>query len=62
MIPALVPNVLDMGLKDAVYLLEECGLRVKADGRGTVREQSLQPGLKLQKGATIHLKMSITDE
>ncbi len=38
--PGLVPNVVDMGLKDAVYLLESKGLKVEADGRGTVRQQS----------------------
>lgn len=57
----LVPNVIDMGLKDAVYLLESYGLKVKVEGRGTVRSQSLLPGSRLTGGQQITLKMSISD-
>ena len=60
-LPNLVPNVKDMGLKDAVYLLENCGLRVIVTGRGTVRSQSLQAGLKINKGDKIILEMSISE-
>ena len=60
-LPALVPNVVDMGLKDALYLLESKGLKVKADGRGTVRQQSLLPGSTIQKGNTIVLNMSLKE-
>jgi cell division protein FtsI (penicillin-binding protein 3) len=56
---ALVPNVVDMGLRDALYLLESRGLRVVADGRGTVRGQSVQAGTRIQKGMEIRLEMSI---
>ena len=59
--PALVPNVVDMGLKDALYLLESKGLKVKADGRGTVRQQSVLPGSTIQKGSTIVLNMSLKE-
>ena len=59
--PALVPNVVDMGLKDALYLLESKGLKVKADGRGTVRQQSLLPGSTIQKGSTVVLTMSLKE-
>lgn len=55
----LVPNVLDMGLKDAVYLLESSGLNVITEGRGTVRSQSILPGSIINKGQTIRLTMSI---
>ena len=55
----LVPNVVDMGLKDAVYLLESKGMRVEADGRGTVRQQSQAPGSIIQKGSVVVLNMSI---
>ena len=57
----LVPNVVDMGLKDAVYLLESRGLRVEADGRGTVRGQSLLPGSTIKKGSVVVLDMSIKE-
>jgi cell division protein FtsI (penicillin-binding protein 3) len=56
-----VPNVMDMGLMDALYLLESRGLKVRTNGRGTVREQSLQPGAQVLPGMEIQLKMSITD-
>ena len=57
----LVPNVVDMGLKDAVYLLESQGMRVEADGRGTVRQQSQAPGSLIRKGSLVVLNMSIKD-
>jgi cell division protein FtsI (penicillin-binding protein 3) len=59
--PRLVPNVVDMGLKDAVYLLESKGLRVEADGRGTVRQQSQPPGSTIRKGSVVVLQMSIKE-
>lgn len=58
---ALVPNVVDMGLKDAVYLLESRGAKVVVSGRGTVRRQSVQAGSRLSKGMEISLDMSIKE-
>lgn len=57
----LVPNVLDMGLSDAVFLLEKAGLIVIVEGRGTVRSQSIMPGEMIVKGQEISLKMSIQE-
>jgi cell division protein FtsI (penicillin-binding protein 3) len=57
----MVPNVVDMGLKDAVYLLESRGLKVVTDGRGTVRSQSQMPGSNIRKGSVIMLNMSINE-
>jgi cell division protein FtsI (penicillin-binding protein 3) len=59
-IEGLVPNVVGMGLKDAVYLLENAGLRVRFSGYGSVRGQSIRPGLKVRKGEQIMLEMSQT--
>jgi cell division protein FtsI (penicillin-binding protein 3) len=59
--PALVPNVVDMGLKDALYLMESKGLKVEADGRGTVRQQSLLPGSQISRGSVVKLDMSIKE-
>lgn len=53
----LVPNVRGMGAKDAVYLLESHGLRVRLDGMGKVREQSIAAGSTLHKGQTITLTL-----
>jgi cell division protein FtsI (penicillin-binding protein 3) len=49
-----------MGLKDALYVLENAGLKVRVDGRGTVIDQSLKPGAKINKGDVIVLEMSIS--
>ncbi|MFO7656232.1 MAG: penicillin-binding protein [Bacteroidales bacterium] len=57
-IPNLVPNVMMMGAKDAVYLLENKGLKVIVNGRGSVRNQSIPPGARIRKGDIIELEMS----
>jgi len=54
----LVPNVKEMGLKDALYLLESSGMIVEVRGRGKVLEQSIQPGSVIRKGDRILLTMS----
>ncbi len=51
----IVPAVSGMGLKDAVYMLENNGLRVKINGRGKVVSQSPLPGNPFSKGQTITL-------
>lgn len=57
-IDGLVPNVMSMGAKDAIYLLECAGLRVRLLGRGSVRYQSIAPGTRVRKGDHIILEMS----
>jgi cell division protein FtsI (penicillin-binding protein 3) len=54
----LVPNVKEMGLKDALYLLESAGLVVQVNGKGKVVNQSIQAGSKAKKGERIVLTMS----
>ncbi|MDR1259347.1 MAG: transpeptidase family protein [Tannerellaceae bacterium] len=49
----LVPRVIGMGAKDAVYLLENAGLQVNLSGVGRVTSQSILPGQKVIKGRTI---------
>ena len=57
--PALiVPAVIGMGLKDAVYLMENKGLRVTASGRGRVINQSLVAGNTFKKGQLITLLLN----
>ena len=58
MIPNLVPNVVGMGLKDAMYVLENSGLRVRFAGRGVVRTQSLRPGTRINEGNIIFIQLS----
>src|SRR5690606_31947427 len=43
-----IPNVVGMGLKDALYLLENMGLQVITSGTGRVREQSVDPGTPIE--------------
>ncbi len=57
--PNLVPNVLGMGAKDAVYIMENAGLHVELIGRGTVVNQSVSPGENIKKNQRIILEMSI---
>lgn len=54
----LVPNVQGMGLKDAIYLLENYGLQVHVKGKGRVRQQSISPGTTAGKGQTITIELS----
>ena len=53
----IVPSVVGMGAKDAVYLLESKGLRVRLNGIGKVRNQSIAGGSRLIKGQTIALTL-----
>lgn len=53
----LVPNVVGMGAKDAVYLLESAGLRTSLNGMGRVSSQSVPPGVKVSKGQTVSLTL-----
>lgn len=52
-----VPSVIGMGAKDAVYLLESKGLKVRLVGVGKVRSQSIANGTVAKKGQTITLQM-----
>jgi len=53
----LVPNVTGMGAKDAVYVLEKCGLNVRLSGRGRVESQSVPSGQRVVKGQTITITL-----
>ncbi|RYD51931.1 MAG: PASTA domain-containing protein [Sphingobacteriales bacterium] len=53
----LVPDVVGMGLRDAIYLLEKQGLNVQIQGSGTVQSQSLPAGSAIQKGQSVLLQL-----
>ena len=55
--PGTVPNVKGMGATDAVYLLENNGLKVSVRGRGKVKSQSVKAGAKIQRGQSIVLTL-----
>ena len=53
-----VPDVTGMGVKDAVYTLQQRGLRVRINGRGEIIKQDIAPGTIATKGRTINLTAS----
>lgn len=57
-IPGLVPDVVGMGLKDAVYVLENSGLNIQFVGKGVVKKQSLPPGKRIVRGQTIKIELT----
>lgn len=52
----LIPNVVGMGVRDALYVLENEGVQVKFKGKGKVKKQSIRPGTRIA-GQTIHLTL-----
>ena len=53
----LIPDVIGMGARDALYLLEKSGLKVNLNGSGKVVAQSLRPGQRLVKGSTVSVTL-----
>jgi cell division protein FtsI (penicillin-binding protein 3) len=51
----IVPNVVGMGLKDALYLLENRRLKVKVVGVGKVKSQSVKAGKSIKAVQNITL-------
>ncbi|MBG0857880.1 MAG: transpeptidase family protein [Bacteroidales bacterium] len=54
----LVPDVRGMSLRDAIYLLENCGYRVRYDGKGKVLRQSPEHGARYIEGQIVSLEMN----
>ena len=52
-----MPDVRGMGLKDALFLLESRGLRVRFTGQGTVTQQSISAGARISPGATVAITL-----
>jgi cell division protein FtsI (penicillin-binding protein 3) len=55
----LVPDVRGMSLRDAVYLLESHGLRVRSNGRGRVLRQYPEQGARFTEGSLVTLEMNM---
>ena len=53
----LIPNVVGMTLKDAIFLLESRGLKVNYKGRGRVKKQNIGPGNLTKKYKTISINL-----
>ena len=52
-----VPVVKGMGARDAVFLLESCGLKVNLHGSGKVKSQNIAPQTQVVKGQTIRIEL-----
>ena len=48
-----VPNVKGMSAKDAVFLIERTGMKVRLNGAGSVVNQSIAAGTKVYDGIVI---------
>ena len=55
--PNIVPNVVGMDVTDAIYLLENLGLKPEFKGQGIIEEQSLPAGDTIKANGIIHLKL-----
>ncbi len=55
----LVPDVRGMSLRDAVYLIENAGLKVRYSGKGRVLRQSPQHGARVYEGSVVSLDMNM---
>jgi cell division protein FtsI (penicillin-binding protein 3) len=54
----IVPNLIGMGAKDAVYELERRGMKVRLSGVGRVKSQSVPSGNQVVKGQTVALELT----
>ncbi len=52
-----VPDVRGMGAANAIFLIENLGLKVKISGMGKVKKQSPLPGSTYRKGQTVYLAL-----
>lgn len=59
MLDGLVPDVRGMSLRDAIYLLENSGLRVRYSGKGRVLRQSPEHGARYYEGTVVSLEMNM---
>lgn len=55
----VMPNLIGMGIKDALYLLEKSGVKVQVRGVGMVKKQSLNPGSAIGKGQSVILELGV---
>jgi len=55
----LVPDVRGMSMRDAIYLLENRGLKVRVNGRGKVLRQSPEHGARYNEGTVVSLEMNM---
>jgi cell division protein FtsI (penicillin-binding protein 3) len=54
----IMPNLKGLGLKDALYLLEGLGLKVKSKGRGKVTTQFPEPGIAYDRKQPVIIELN----
>lgn len=54
----IMPDVKGMGAKDAMFLLENQGLKVNMKGFGKVKYQSIPKGTRIRKGTHVKIELS----
>lgn len=54
-VKGVMPNVNGMGLKDAMFLLGNVGLKARVKGSGKVVSQSIQAGSRIGKGLMVEI-------
>jgi len=52
-----MPDVRGMGARDAIYMLEQRGVRVRLQGTGHIKSQSIPKGRQLQQGMICELHL-----
>ena len=53
-----MPQLKGLGLKDAVYLCENIGLKLNVKGKGRVEDQSIAAGTPIAKGQIINISLN----
>ncbi len=53
----MIPELYGMGIRDAIYLLENRGIHVQYEGVGRIKSQSIHSGQPIIRGTTIHLTL-----
>lgn len=54
----IMPDTRGMGLKDALFLLEDRGVKVQVRGRGKVVNQSVAAGLPIRNGQVVQVELN----
>lgn len=53
-----MPDLYGMGLKDALFILEQMGVSVVVNGKGKVSDQSLEAGMKIEKNQRVVIDLN----
>ena len=57
-VKGVMPNIAGMGLRDAMYLIGNAGLKARVKGSGKVTGQSIAAGTKIGKGLLVEIALN----